>query len=516
MKNKIKILSTLSFLLLSGFRTQNIFAETKISKNPIELKIHMHYWNRDAYDENRLVPKKATELTNIKLKGVAPKTGTNTMELFYLMLASGDLPDVVGGNSLRDEFMKYGMEGAFVPLNDLIDKHAPNIKKFLNENPSAQKVITAADGNIYYIPYAADGIAGRGYWIRQDWLDKLNLKTPDNTEELYDVLKAFRDNDPNGNGIKDEIPLIFRHWQEMIRLVTLWGGRTAGTDSYLSFYEKDGKVRHGWTEPEFKEGMKNITRWYQEKLIDPEVFTRGSKSREILFGNNTGGMTRDWFASTATLNRTLANQNPGINLQPMAPPLGTDGKRIEEHSRTLLKPDGWAITTSNSYPVETIKYFDFFFDGVGRDLANFGIEGIQYDLVDGKPIFKEEILKGNKPVNNQLYEIGAQVPIGYRQNYEYEKQWTDELAMKGVNMYIENGYIIPEYLPPAMNEEEKKVYDTYWPTISTYITESVQNWVLKGMDIDKEWDGYTKNLEKLGLNKVLDAFQSAHDRVNKK
>lgn len=516
MNNKIKFLPILSFLLLSGIGAKNSFAETKISDKPIELKIHMHYWNRDAFDENRLVPKKAAELTNIYLKGVAPKTGTNTMELFYLMLASGDLPDIVGGNSLRDEFMKYGMEEAFIPLNELIDEHAPNIKKYLNENPSAKNVITAADGKIYYIPYAADGIAGRGYWIRQDWLEKLNLKSPDNVDELYTVLKAFRDNDPNGNGIKDEVPLIFRHWQEMIRLVTLWGGRTAGTDSYLSFYEKNGKIKHGWADPEFKEGMKNITKWYQEKLIDPEVFTRGNKSREILFGNNTGGMTRDWFASTATLNRTLAKQNPGINLQPIAPPIGTDGKRIEENSRTLVKPDGWAITINNRNPIETIKYFDFFFDGAGRNLANFGIEGIHYDLVNGKPIFKEEILNGNKPVNNQLYEVGAQIPIGYHQNYDYEKQWTDELAMKGVDMYINNEYIIPEYLPPALNEEEKKIYDTHWPTISTYMTESVQNWILKGMDVDKEWDGYTKNLEKLGLTKVLIVLQSAHDRVNKK
>lgn len=487
-------------------------APTWITDKPLTLKIHMHARNKYVWDEKLPMPKEMTRLTHITLVGTANKAASNSLEQFNLMMASGQLPDIVAGDSLRDNFIRYGMEGAFMPLNKLIDQHAPNLKAFFKTHPDVQRAITAPDGNIYFIPYVPDGIVARGWFIRQDWLKKLGLKVPQNVDELHNVLLAFRERDPNGNGKKDEIPFLDKESNEVYRLVNLWGCRSTGSDAAMDFYVEGGKIKHPFAEPCFKEGIKHLAQWYKEGLIDPEIFTRGNRSREQLFGANQGGMTHDWFASTMGFNDSLAKTVPGFELVPIAPPADSNGKRWLENSRAQVRPDGWAITTVNKHPVETIKLFDFFYSRKGRDLQNFGVEGQTYDVVNGKPVFKQSVLTANKPVNNQLWEIGALLPIGYWMDYEYERQWTNPAALKGVDMYVKGNWFVPQFYGVNMTYEERSIYDRYYPDIQTYMSEMAQNWVLGTKDVDKTWTEYQAHLKSAGFDAVIHAMQNAYTR----
>lgn len=488
-----------------------------VVEEPLDLNIHLHFKNMYAYDENWPVAREIAKETNVNLKNTASRSSTNSAEAFNVMMASGKLPDIVGGDNRMDDFIKYGMEGAFVPLNDLIEEYAPNIKEILDRKPEVKRGITAPDGNIYFIPYIPDGSpVSRGYWVRQDWLDNLGLEQPNTVEELYEVLVAFKTQDPNGNGKADEIPLIIREWHELIRMTTLWGARTAGSDTYVSFYKnKDGDIAHGWREPEFKEGMKHIVKWYNEGLIDKEVFTRGNRTREILFTSNQAGMTRDWMPSTAKFNDALKDDIKGFNLQPMLPPINTTGERVEENRRARLKPDGWAITSVNNHPVETMKYFDFYFSDTGKRFVNFGVEGAHHTLVDGIAQFTEEVLTSDKAVNQQMYDVGALIPIGYNVDPEYEKQWTNEIALKGIDMYDENVRYYDDFIAPTLTTEERQIYDSKWPSIQLYMEENVQKWILQNRDVEKEWDTYVRGLERLGIEDVIEVLRKADERANK-
>lgn len=513
---KIKNMLTIPLaaaVALGTMGVANAAGEYQIVDKQLELDIHFHFRNKYAWDNEWPVAKKLTEMTNIKLNGVASKSGTNSMELFNLMLVSGDLPDIVGGDRLKDSFNQYGMEGAFIALNDLIDEHAPNIKAFLEANPSIKAAMTSADGNIYHIPYLPDGVPGRGYYIRQDWLDKLGLEVPTTVDELYDVLVAFRDKDPNGNGEKDEVGFFNRHPEEVYRLVTLFGGRSTGGEGYLDFvYE--GEVWHPFTTEEFKKGMIEVAKWYDEGLIDKEIFTRKSKARDVLLGNNQGGFTHDWFASTAGYNDKLKDDIPGFAFFPILPPADPNGRVMEEHGRAAIKPDGWAITVANEHPVESIKLFDFYFTEAGRNLANYGVEGEKWNMVDGKPTFTDEALaQGGFPA--QLWEIGAQIPVGFKQDYAYELQWTNPIAVKGIQAYLEADVIVEPFLGLNMNVQEKKVFDKYWPSIRAYMLEETQAWVLGARDVEESWDGYIKKLDQMNLDNVLEVLNSAYSRQYK-
>lgn len=486
----------------------------KIVDEPLELTVHIHHVRSTAYDENWPVEQKARELTNIHLKNATVGSNTtNSEEAMNLLLATGKIPDIVGSARIKEAVDQYGPQGAFLPLNELIAEHAPHIKAFFDENPDLLKAASSSDGNLYYIPYLPDGKFGRGYFIRYDWLDKLGLEVPNNVEELYAVLTAFRTQDPNGNGIQDEIPYFARQWEELPRLVTLWGGRSSGSDTYHDFYVEDGKIQYPYMGEGYREGIKNLAQWYKEGLIDPEVFTRGSSAREYLLSENIGGMTHDWFASTAGYNDSLQEKIPGFSFGAMIPPENVNGQRIEEHRRILVKPDGWAMGGMNKHPVETIKYFDFWFSPEGRRLVNFGIEGEQYDMVDGKPQFKEEFLTNGRPVNSQLYEIGAQLQArGYFQDYEYEKQWSNKYALEGIELYEKGDYLIPDFLGVAMNADEQRVFDKYFSQARTYMLEKQQAWILGASDVEAEWDDYLSQLDRMGMNDVLEVMQSAYDR----
>lgn len=500
----------------------NAQEDYKIVDEPLELSIQMNHKRYPVYEEDWPVEQAARALTNIHLKDVTvganirtDSENTGKTEALNLMLATGKIPDIVGSSRIKDFVNQYGPEGAFLPLNDLIDEHAPNLKKFFEEKPEIKAALSAADGNMYYIPYLPDGKYGRAYFIRYDWLDTLNLEVPETVDEFEAVLRAFKTQDPNGNGEADEVPYFARQWPELLRLVTLWDGRSSGSDTYHDFMVEDGEIKHPYAGEGYRDGIKNVARWYDEGLVDAEIFTRGSSSREFLLSENLGGATHDWFASTAGYNRLSADID-GFAFKAFAPPASITGKRIEEHRRIPIKPDGWAIGGTNKHPVETIKYFDFWFTEAGRRLANFGVEGKQYEMVDGEAVFKDSVLNSDEPVNNQLYAVGSQLQArGYFQDYNYETQWSNEFALEGIALYDEGDYLIDQFLGVAFTADEQKVYDKFWPGVRDYMLERQQTWILGTGDVEADWGDYIAQLNQKGFQDVLDVMNSAYKRQYK-
>ncbi len=483
-----------------------------ISKEKQELTLHLHIYNKFVFSDNWVSFQKAEELTNVKVKGVAQESATDSGQVFNVMMASGDLPDIIVTE--RENFFKYGPEGAFLPLNDLIDQHAPNIKKFLEEREDIRKYLTAPDGNIYSINFVPDGAAAQGYFIRQDWLDKLGLEQPKTVEEVYTVLKAFREQDPNGNGKKDEIPYIDRaNGAKTVALSALWGAHTYSDKDH--WFAENGQVKFGPMQPEYKEAMMNLSKWYAEGLIDPEAFTRGKNAREILLGDNVGGFTHDWFASTAAANDKFQGQIEGFNFIPMLPPADAKGKVWEYASRPAVNATGWGLSKDIKDPVVGIKYLDFWWTEEGRRLMNFGIEGEDYDMVDGKPVFKESVLKGEEPVIAYLQKKGVQIQIGFHQDFEYEKQWMNELALEGSEMYNKSGFIAERFPMLAFTAEEQKLLDQKEAAIQPFVEETTQKWILGAESVEKTWDSYLQTLNDLGMKEILDIYQTAYDRYMK-
>jgi putative aldouronate transport system substrate-binding protein len=188
-----------------------------IAKEKIKLSIAgILNSNVVSYDDNYLT-QYLEEKTGIEIQ-FDTYTGADAGQKLDLQVNSGSkLSDIIAGIGVNNDTIryKYGQAGAIISLNeyyleiaDWFDVKCQELgyspEKILNE-------IRSEDGQIYAAPARSNspgGIYALHAFINHDWLQKLNLQLPMTSDEFITVLRAFRDNDPNENGKKDEIPMI--------------------------------------------------------------------------------------------------------------------------------------------------------------------------------------------------------------------------------------------------------------------------------------------------------------------
>ncbi len=445
--------------------------------------------------------------TNINLEGAAPTTaGSDANEQFNLMLASNDIPDIIQGST--NNLLENGQD-LLIPLDDLIAEHAPNLQKMFDENPDV-KASSSIDGQIYFIPYLLAGNVSEVMYIRQDWLDKYDLEIPETTEEYVNALQTFLDEDANGNGQRDEIGFFDRVNTSLNAIGSMFNLYGASLYPYV----EDGVVKDDRFTPEFKDAVLGVADMYEKGLIDPELFTRGKDSRNIMFNENRGASTVDWVASTGQYQITYQDEIDGLNWVPMLPPEAPNGKQFTQFSRSKIYNAGWGISFNCEDQVAAIKLFDYLFSEEGSRAMNFGIEGETYDMVDGKPIFKDEILNGEIPVNDVLMDMGV-LQVGYQQDAAYEEQWTIDLANQGIEMYTEADPYIDTIanLSLPFTPEEIEAKSKIESALGTYVEEMVQKWVLGSADVEATFDDYLAKATEEGYEELLAIYQGAYDRT---
>src|SRR5699024_3218072 len=202
-------------------------------------------------------------------------------EKLNLALGSGNLPDAFHTTFMsNNDMMKYGEQGVFIPLNDLIDEYAPNFKKILEDNPVIKKQITFPDGNIYGFPKITDEdfIAYRTKakpWINEKWLDNLGMEMPETTEEFYEYLKAVKEGDPTGKGNTDIIPYGGREIDTLVNyLKGAFGVANKGTsNANVDLDPETGELRFFSISDDYKNLMEYLHKLYSEELIAQNIFS---------------------------------------------------------------------------------------------------------------------------------------------------------------------------------------------------------------------------------------------------
>ena len=351
---------------------------------------------------------------------LAPDEGVT--ERVSLMLAAGDLPEVfmlAWGNMTNDMITRFGVEAdRFLPLDDLIETHMVNFPKHM-EKYDLRGAITAVDGHIYGIPGWNDCFHcayAMKFWINHDWLETLGLEVPETTEEFYQVLKAFRDNDPNGNGIADEIPFTGTpgSWHTgvvnfIMNAFIFDSGMGSATRTFLDVSEQ--KIDTIANKDQYREGLRFLNRLYEEGLLYPPSFTQSPEELESLaagdiVGAVPGGVSGIWLepVTQEALYRAF---------RPIAPLEGPDGVRQTTWFRyDALMPNNFVITTEAAHPEAFIRWADFRYSmenylemekGIGR----FGpIEPGDTGL-DGEPALYRRLIPWPTEIQNVFWVEGG-------------------------------------------------------------------------------------------------------------
>ena len=172
------------------------------------------------------------------------------------------LPDVVFNAGMSNyDLLRYSKQGVIIAVEDLIDEYMPNLSKILNENPEYRKMITAPDGHIYSFPWIEELGTGKEAiqavgdmpFINKKWLDELGLEVPTTTDELVEVLKAFRDKKPEGR--TDVIPMTFIINNGDQDPGILLGAFGEGDNSDHFLVTNDKKVIYSTVQEGYKEGI---------------------------------------------------------------------------------------------------------------------------------------------------------------------------------------------------------------------------------------------------------------------
>ena len=240
-----------------------------------------------SYDDNALT-EYIEESLNMDIKFMYFSSSDPGTQINLMCSANETLPDVLWGfQSIDHYFMNdFGEDGFFIDLTDLIDEYAVNYKEQLSKlSKQEQKIIkekgtNAATGEFYGLPlYAAsdlpDELQTMAY-INKQWLDAVNMEIPTTTEELYNVLKAFKEQDPNGNGQADEIPMLSRSIESYVMNAFVYYAADNG------YSVTNGKVSSVLCTDEYREGLKYLNKLCKEELFSNMSLTATSQEIKAL------------------------------------------------------------------------------------------------------------------------------------------------------------------------------------------------------------------------------------------
>ena len=437
------------------------------------------------------------ELTNVLQSELGEKRN--------LILASNEYPEVFFKASFSaSDLENYGGQGILIPLEDLMREYAPNFCALMDET-DGWDYITASDGHVYSFPMQNGKDPQVCYWINKRWLDNLGLEEPTSFDELYEVLKAFKEQDANGNGDpNDEIPMVAYSGDPMINLFVYQD--YVKDPSYLLGIENE-ELFFVPTSDYFKEVINFATRLYEEGLVNQDCFTLDNAQKR---SNGQIGDTYGFFQDTASfLTVGRDNDDDYIMLTPF-----TEGTYPLTSKYTT---GALSITDACENPEVIVAWADYFYTEEGGTLAWMGVEGETYQMNDDGTWdwivggeYGDDIatVRSNGTLNG-----GPAMPVSQPELWAKMSASSDEdevyLNSERRRIY-ELGEVFP-YL--SYTDEENTALSTLITDIYAYVNEYYAQVVTGELVLEDSWDDYVNTLNQMGLEEMVSIFQAAYART---
>lgn len=384
----------------------------------------------DSVDNNR-VTRYLKDTLNVEMQyPLVMNSPEQAEQRINLTIASGDLPDAMTVNA--SQFRELAEAGLLEDLSPYYDTYASPELKSANDATEGESLAAATvDGQLLGISkITLDGDGLQFLWIRQDWLNALGLEKPQTLEELETVARAFVTDDPDGNGQADTIGLsASQNWSGSF--LPIFGAFTAFPGRWVE--GADGEAVYGTAEPQVKEALATLQRWYQEGLIDPEFATiNGDIQQQKLSAGKVGIVSGAWWAADYPLKFTRENV-PDANWVPVLAP----------------------ITSDNTFPA--------FYQGITGSQFVVVRKGYEHPEV----VFKILNLQGDFGTRQDLATTAEGLPLEYQDVPEFNVIWSDvwpTQVMQSPDLLTRRGQAIQAALesndPSRLPQFDVRIYES--------------------------------------------------------
>ena len=458
------------------------------------------------------------ERTGVELTFEHPAGTTNDqlIEALNIVFASGNYPDIIhfDFSLMPGGVQKLYNEGIIHKLTEYIDganPEMPNLKAALESKEEWDYLTRADDSEIYRIPPLMDGVLlaiSQGAIVRNDLLKKYNLSPPETIAEWDNVLTTIMKN--------GDVEIGFIH-EQYSRFLELWVRAWGITDA---FYQRDGVVKFGPMEPEYKEFMATMADWYARGLIDQNFINGKRQDQDAAYSSGRAFATMASGGQGLGVFIPLLEQNlPEAELLAIPRPVLNHGDQVSDLPVWLVKSQGQAVITSNvkdDRMAQALRFMDYYYSEEGQVLSNWGIEGesFYYDS-DGKPHYGEEIT--NHPDRSFAQSLAFWCLVntngpfmqqeGYIIDYWQHPIQRDAFTAWHKNLKYDSGNLDAT----TFTAEEASEFSRVYRDIKSYVDENTQLFI-RGDKPLSEFDSFVADLEKMNVAQAIQLRQDAYDR----
>lgn len=429
-----------------------------------------------------------------------------------LKIAGDELPDVL---MYKHDGVSNNLD-YFYDLTDLIPIYAPSLQKLFEEEPSVKASVTEANGRIYKLPtqhtLMEDNMLSYFMCINQRWLDNVGMENPTTLDELYAVLKAFKEQDANGNGDpNDEVPFGFAEnkWDAKIQdlfgsfgvLNNIWSGYTEVND--------DNQIIFQPAQSGYYEALCFLHKLSAEGLLDTEGFTQAGDQYTARLNQDTYGVVIGWDYTGSDLGFVAMN-----------PIIGKNGECIIGGTSLSSASNYISLSADCKNPEALLKLYEYVNASMSLKLSNrYGEEGVSWKHAEtGDPddfimlAEVEPIPEGYEFWNQYVYTIGESGENGLM--FFSMNDWKHNVSQKNTREQAVAMYrpYFPKnnYKYVSLSEELNNELALLETEVKAYCQAFYASAVMDGID-EAGWEKHLDTLKSLGIDRYLELKQMSYD-----
>ena len=516
--------------------------ETVVNEEPVHLTIGITQDPKIIDFDTNYYVNLLEERCNVDLEAVIfPANAQEFRQKLSLMVTGNqELPDLILINLEDAETELYGKNGVFLPLTEYFND-ADAMPTFYENVPEEDRELMIQksiqlNGEIYgapsYYPELGNEYPYRA-WINTTWLEELGLPMPSTTEEFYNTLKAFKEKDPNKNGKADEIPMVgsLGGWNHRPELF-LMNAFTYCDSPSKYFAVEDGKVYAAYATDEWKAGLEYMHKLVSEDLLTSVSFTQDSAQLKAILANEEAQIVGCFVAGSMSVYTADSVRNDDMDVLP--PLTGPDGACYATYTPATVDTNTFMITKYCDDVDAAVRLMDAFYDEELCAIARLGEPEVDWttDVGDAISPYTDSMgIETGYVEINSIWSTEQNKHLNAKAVRYMNPMSPLSIQGKGIdaNTDPKNASIMtPKALPYYMDkhpeenayklrytEDEQILFNEFDATVRTYAQECFIQFIVGEKKLS-EWDGYLKELDKMGLEEFTKLVQTAFDRQNGK